>query len=237
MLTRALDEVKAQIAGVEAHTRLSVLASGGGSWVSSPGDGISERSGSISSYISSGELSAPAFTAVNVGGPYVMSGAAMGLPFIHTDIPVGVGAVHNLPSAPVYPMTPYSAMAYSAVLPHTACLPFGTGVQEPWTAYPQPAGWIPYPSYPVETYQAATVNLPPAPLTMPVEPSTWSFQQSPGTETCVSPNTVAPVVMRRYSVAATPAAREPIALKDGKGHRRVVSCNVEELTRGLDAGT
>lgn len=246
-LTRALDEVKAQIAGIEntlaAQRRLSVVAiPGGGSYASSPLDGMSERSSSISSYISSGELSSGAALAYAHGSAYIVSPLATNagqLPYIHTNLPVGI-STHNLPSAPLYPVTPYLASPYA--YPYSAIQQV---VPEPWSSvntYHPHAAWNPY-QYPENfneyTLAAEPTNelFPPAPLAMPTETLTWSFQQSPTSDT----QTAIPATSkatRRYSIAATPPPfSDTAATRGSKSHRRGVSCNIEELVRTWDAGT
>ena len=274
MLSRALDEVKAQIASVELERRLSVVAQTtmgmGGSWMgtgmSSPLDGMSERSSSISSCISSAELSSgqlnPAAAAVfghstPDGSMMVVSpipnqapaGHTHQLPYPHTNLPFGgVGiSTRNLPSAPVYPMTPAYVLS-----------PYTPYIAEPYTAsaFPMVAGhgptWNPY-TYMTTDFQAPLHLHPPTikqelevaqpPVSMPLDPTAWSFQQSPTSEAHTirpgNPDPESPKTKRRFSVGGV-AVSENAGMGNGrgrKGHKRGVSCNVEEMVREWDAGT
>ena len=148
MLTKALDEVKSQIAGTEAAmgSRISVVGQmgAGGSYTSSPLDGMSERSSSISSYISSAELSSgalpsPAFAYSPHGSPMVytpLTAMEPGQPpYFHTNMPPLAISTHNLPSAPLYSAAHYLMSPYT---PHVY------PQMEAYSAYPTTVSWNPY---------------------------------------------------------------------------------------------
>jgi hypothetical protein len=251
MLTRALDEVKSKIAVVEwesAETRqrsLNVYAQPSRtSYTGSPADGMSDRSSSISSYMSSASggvsLSAAAF-------PYAPAGGAAfafpqpplptaGPPYIHTNNSLAI-TTHNLPSEPLYPM-PYPISPFT-VWP----LPLQQA-PEPWSCVAEPVCYYYYPSRLVEpvlqpSHNATTYT--PAPTILPPEPTTWSFQQSPTSEThTLVPPSPSPKTRRFSAATAAEIAGAKPRTREGRervvGHRRGVSCNLEAAVREWNEG-
>jgi hypothetical protein len=237
VLVRALDEVQSKIALSDCisaemeQRRLSVYAQPNySSYISSPVESARDRMSSISSYTSSGSLSIPASPyAANAPFAFPLPTA---VPYMHTNLPMIT--THNLPSAPLCPMTPYPVSPLRLYLPmHQQHIP---GL---WSSVTEPV-WFMYPSTylsPVEPLQPLIGTL--YPLTvLPPDTTTWPFQQSHTSDinTVIVPNPSPKT--RRYSTAATVVDMASAPSKSKKiGHRRGVSCHLEEVIRVWDEGT